>query len=119
MWRLSNDEIASAEAILTVAELMRDFRLNEAAYRHPAALADGVEVAAVLAGWTDAGKLAVMDELQSLDVPRFPLGGNDLIRLGMRPGKALGDELDRLEQLWIESGFALNREELLERSARP
>jgi poly(A) polymerase len=113
MWRLSNDDIASAEAILSVAGLVRDFRLNEAAYRYPAALADGVEVAAVIAGWTDAGKSAVMEELQSLDVPRFPIAGGDLVKLGMRPGKALGTELDRLEQLWIEGGFALGRDELL------
>ena len=117
-WRLSNDEIASAEAILTVAALVRDFRLNEAAYRHPAALADGVEVAAAFAGWTEAGKLAVRDELQSLDVPRFPVDGRDLIRLGMRPGKALGEELDRLETLWIESGFSLEREQLLKQVRR-
>lgn len=113
MWRLSNDDVATVEAILTVARLARDFRLNEAAYRHPAVLADGVEVAAAMAGWTDAGKLAVMEELQSLDVPHFPIDGNDLIRLGMRPGKGLGAELDRLEQLWIESGFSLDRDELV------
>ncbi len=113
MWRLSNDDVAAAEAILTVAGLLRDYALNEAAYRHPAALADGVEVAAVLADWSDAGRSAVLDQLQGLSVPRFPVGGGDLIRLGMRPGKALGAELDRLELLWIESGFALDREALL------
>ena len=52
LWRLSNDEVAAAEAILTVAGLLRDYRLNEAAYRHPAALADGVDVATVLADWS-------------------------------------------------------------------
>jgi poly(A) polymerase len=118
MWRLSNDEVAVAEAILTVAGLLRDFRLHEAAYRHPAALADGIDVAAVLADWTEAGKSAVIDELQSLDVPRFPLGGGDLLRLGMRQGRAVGLELDRLEQLWIESGFALDRESLLAKVKR-
>lgn len=118
MWRLSNDDIGAAEAILTVAGLIRDFRLNEAAYRNPAALADGVEVAAVMAGWTEAGKLAVMEELHALEVPHFPVDGGDLVRLGMQPGKALGAELDRLEQLWIESGFVLDREELLREIAR-
>jgi len=113
LWRLSNDEIAGAEAILTVAGLVRDYGLNEAAYRHPAALADGVEVAAVLADWTDAGKSAVLDQLQGLSVPRFPVSGSDLLGKGLRPGKALGAELDRLEQLWIESGFSLDREALL------
>ena len=116
LWRLSNDDIESARAILTVAELAREFRLNEAAYRHPAALADGVEIASVMAGWTDAGRSAVLEELQALEVPRFPLAGDDLIRMGMKPGKALGEELDRLEQLWIESRFALDRDELLARA---
>lgn len=119
MWRLSNDDVAVAEAILTVARLLSAYELNEAAYRHPAALADGIEVAAVLADWTDAGRLAVTEQLQSLNVPRFPLGGDDLVRLGMRPGKALGVELDRLEQLWIESGFALDRDALLAKVERP
>ncbi len=113
LWRLSNDEVVAAEVILTVAQLVRDYKLNEAAYRHPAALADGVEVAAVIADWTEAGKSAVLDQLQGLAVPRFPVSGGDLIKLGLRPGKALGAELDRLEQLWIESGFSLERDALL------
>jgi poly(A) polymerase len=118
-WRLSNDDIATAQAILTVAELIQNFRLNEAAYRHPAALADGVEVATVLAGWTDAGRSAVSEELQSLEVPRFPLNGTDLMARGYKQGTALGNELDRLEQLWIESGFAMDREELLAAATKP
>ena len=112
-WRLSNDEVAAAEVILAVSQLVRDYKLNEAAYRHPAALADGVEVAAILEDWTEAGKSAVLDQLQGLSVPRFPVSGGDLIKLGLRPGRALGAELDRLEQLWIESGFALDRAALL------
>jgi poly(A) polymerase len=113
LWRLSNDDIESASAILDTAALMREFRLNEAAYRHPAALADGVEVAAVIAGWTDAGRLAVIEELHALDVPTFPLSGGDLLKLGMQPGKALGSELERLERAWIDSGFALKKGDLL------
>ncbi len=112
-WRLSNDDISSAEAILSVARLLVEYSLSEAAYRHPAAVAEGVEVAAVLAGWTEAGKSAILDQLQSLDVPRFPVSGSDLVKAGLLPGRALGVELDRLEQLWIESKFALDREKLL------
>lgn len=113
MWRLSNDDIRTAETTLAAAQLISEFRLNEVAYRHPAALADGIDVAATLANWGDAGKLAVIEQLQRLDVPRFPIGGNDLVGLGMAPGKALGQELERLEHAWIESGFALDRQALL------
>lgn len=118
LWRLSNDDIETAEAILDTAALVREFRLNEAAYRHPAALTDGVEVAAVLAGWTDAGRLAVIEQLQGLDIPTFPLNGGDLIKLGMQPGRAMGSELERLERAWIDSGFALGKDELMGMAGR-
>ncbi|MDC9825532.1 CCA tRNA nucleotidyltransferase [Devosia sp. ZB163] len=114
MWRLSNDEVKSAESVLAAAGLIGDFALNEAAYRYPGALTDGIDVAATLSNWSEAGKLAVVEQLQRLDVPRFPIGGNDLVGIGMSPGKALGAELQRLERAWIESGFALDRTALLE-----
>ncbi|MDF2983119.1 MAG: tRNA nucleotidyltransferase [Devosia sp.] len=113
MWRLSNDDIGTAEAILSAARLIAEFKLNEAAYRHPGALADGIDVAATLSNWGDAGKLAVVEQLQRLDVPHFPIRGNDLISLGMPPGRELGVELERLERAWIASGFALDRAALL------
>jgi len=114
IWRLSNDDIRTTSAVLTVARLLGEFRVNEAAYRHPAALADGVEVAAVLSDWGEAGKAALRDQLERLDVPSFPLKGGDLLAAGFKPGPALGAELERLERLWIEGGFALGREALLE-----
>ena len=113
MWRLSNDDIATAESILSAARLIGEFSLNEAAYRHPGALADGIDVASTLSNWGDAGKLAVIEQLQRLDVPRFPIRGNDLVGLGMSPGRELGAELERLERAWIESGFVLDRAALL------
>ena len=113
LWRLSNDDLRGADAVLAVAALLRAYKLHEAAYRHPAALGDGVEVAAVLANWGEAGKLAVREQLQDIDVPRFPISGTDLLGLGMAPGRALGLELERLEQLWVESGFSLSGPDLL------
>lgn len=114
MWRLSNDDIATAASILSAARLIAEFRLNEAAYRHPGALADGIEVAATLSNWGDAGRLAVVEQLQRLDVPRFPIRGSDLIAVGVKAGPELGAELERLERAWIESGFALDHAALLE-----
>jgi poly(A) polymerase len=54
-----------------------------------------------------------------LNVLRFPVSGIDLMQRGFSEGKALGAELDRLEQLWINSGFSLGREELLAEAGRP
>jgi len=117
-WRLSNDELDTSLAILRAARLLEEFQLHEAAYRYPAALSDAVEVAATLAGWTNAGRQAVLEQLQSVTVPRLPVSGADLIDLGIRPGPALGRELERIERLWIESGFSLDRKTLLERVER-
>lgn len=118
MWRLSNNEIERAQAILAAARLLEDLHVHEVAYRYPEALADAVDVATVLAGWTEAGKSAVLDQLRSIANNKFPLTGNDLIGLGFEPGPALGVELQRLERLWIESAFALDREALLELASR-
>jgi poly(A) polymerase len=112
-WRLPNEDIGIAESILAAARLMIEFHLNEAAYRYPAALADAVDVAATLAGWTEAGKSAVLQRLEMIDVARFPINGNDLMALGMKAGPALGAELERLERIWIESNFKLDRDALL------
>jgi poly(A) polymerase len=112
-WRLSNDEIATAESILGAAKLITDFHINEAAYRFPAHLSDAVEVAATFAGWTEAGKSAIVEHLTTVDVPKFPVSGGDLLERGMRPGPRIGAELDRLEQKWIKSGFKLDRDALL------
>ncbi len=48
--------------------------------------------------------------------PVFPLKGADLAALGMASGPKLGETLKALETAWIESGFALGREALLERA---
>jgi poly(A) polymerase len=117
-WRLTNEEMQRAQAILAASALMMDFDLHEAAYRFPAVLPEAVDVAAVLAGWSEAGRAAVVDQLQSIDVPRFPLSGNDLVAAGFKPGRSLGMELERLERAWIESGFVLDRDSLLARLRR-
>jgi poly(A) polymerase len=113
MWKLSNEEVNSAVAVLTAARMLIDFHINEAAYRYPAALSDAVDVAATLAGWTAAGKSAIVQHLGRIEVPKFPVNGRDLIKLGYKPGAALGVELERLEKKWIESSFALDRTNLL------
>lgn len=112
-WRLSNDDLRVADSTLAAARLIADFNLNEAAYRYPAVITDAIEVAATIANWGDAGRLAVVERLQHLDVPSFPIGGQDLIAAGLTPGPALGRELERLERAWIESEFALDRQALL------
>ena len=70
-----------------------------------AALAEAgnyVRLARVLNGWTK---------------PAFPISGDDLIALGSKPGKSLGDVLRKLEAEWVDAGFKTQRDALLERAA--
>jgi poly(A) polymerase len=85
------------------------YRLGPADYRH-----------FVLLAWTDSG--AALDDpawRQALSLPErwqapaFPLGGHELMALGASKGPDLGHVLKRLEQAWIESGFNLDRDQLL------
>jgi poly(A) polymerase len=46
-------------------------------------------------------------------IPRFPLTGRDLLARGIKPGPAVGRELNRLEDWWIASDFATDKESLL------
>jgi poly(A) polymerase/tRNA nucleotidyltransferase (CCA-adding enzyme) len=48
--------------------------------------------------------------------PEFPLRGGDLSPLGVE-GAALGSLLKALEREWVDSGFSLERDALLERAA--
>lgn len=50
--------------------------------------------------------------------PRFPLKGADLINLGAESGPAMGALLSELEGIWVETGFTLNRDALMQRAAK-
>ena len=82
-------------------------RLAFANARHRAA---GGETNALM----EAGRLGTLLAFAvAWDRPVFPLKGRDLIGVGMTPGPAVGETIKRLEQEWIESGFRLDRGELL------
>ena len=49
--------------------------------------------------------------------PGYPLRGRDLIAAGLEPGPDMAVQLKNLEQIWIDSDFALSREELLKQFA--
>jgi tRNA nucleotidyltransferase/poly(A) polymerase len=46
--------------------------------------------------------------------PVFPVSGKDLVAKGLTPGPEVGRRLRELEEQWVESGFALSRESLLQ-----
>ncbi|WP_273759296.1 CCA tRNA nucleotidyltransferase [Bartonella sp. ML70XJBT.G] len=52
---------------------------------------------------------------QRWQIPTFPVNGKDLIQKGFSKGVLLGKKLKELEMIWIESGFLMDRNALLEK----
>ncbi|MCP4936803.1 MAG: CCA tRNA nucleotidyltransferase, partial [bacterium] len=55
----------------------------------------------------------LLDWTSNWQRPVFPLKGRDLRKAGMDGGPQMGEELKRLEDEWVDSGFLKSREELL------
>ncbi|GGA70895.1 cytidine(C)-cytidine(C)-adenosine (A)]-adding enzyme [Nitratireductor aestuarii] len=60
-----------------------------------------------------AGYQRLLKQSQAWERPQFPVSGKDLLAIGFEPGMEVGKTLSRLEQKWVESGFALSKEALL------
>jgi hypothetical protein len=118
--RLSNAEQAelALAALGPIAALPSEGAAKTLLYRLGA---DAYRSRLILA-WTDAAAspedeawrkaLALPERWQA---PVFPIGGNDVMALGAIKGPGIGELLKRLEQDWIVSGFALDRDQLLAR----
>ena len=119
--RLSNHERERLQAL--VATAMPDFVAGEPAQRlaihrlGPRLYADLVRLGQVAGDIGDA----VADELVALAAdwrPReLPIGGADLLALGVPPGPELGRMLADVRRAWEEADFTLDREACLARAA--
>jgi len=56
---------------------------------------------------------AFVKDLKEWEIPVFPVRGADLLDKGMKPGPAVGQELDRLKKIWAQSNFSLTKANLL------
>jgi len=59
------------------------------------------------AGWRDLIALA-----QDWEPPVFPVRAADFLKVGLKPGPALGAALKRAEEAWVEAGFPLEKQAL-------
>jgi tRNA nucleotidyltransferase/poly(A) polymerase len=50
----------------------------------------------------------LLNIIDKCDVPKFPISGNDLKRIGYVSGEELGKKLKSLEKQWLENNFVLN-----------
>ena len=65
-----------------------------------------------------AGYARLLKLARTWEKPLFPIKGSDLLAGGLLEGPELGKHLKALETAWIESGFQLSRDALLERAAK-
>ena len=85
------------------------YRLGADAYRDAVLLS----WAASAAGLSDPGYIKLESLPRRWEAPRFPLGGADVVALGVLPGPRVGAVLSTVEEQWIASDFALSRDELV------
>lgn len=55
----------------------------------------------------------IIKNIEDTEIPVFPLKGRDIISAGVKDNRHIGDILDSLEQMWVNSDFGLSKEELL------
>ena len=56
----------------------------------------------------------ILQNLNKLEIPIFEITGDDLISMGFKPGIQMGELLRKCELEWINSGFKLSKNELLQ-----
>ncbi len=112
-WRLSSAVIREAQEVRQAAQMMIDGSLFEAAYRHGRFAYVALPVASALANWSNAQMQEVRSFWDQMEVPAFPVSGDDLLDAGFAQGPELGKALRRVEGDWVASGFKLTREDLL------
>jgi len=108
-WKASRDEIDQCSYL---AGMIKGYQRDADPYREMA-------VHNISRRW--AMELAAVQNMEPLhrtvletwEVPTFPVSGDDLIGIGMRPGPEMGIVLKRLRYKWADSGYAATKTSLL------
>ncbi|KAG8007363.1 CCA tRNA nucleotidyltransferase 1 [Nibea albiflora] len=59
------------------------------------------------------GEEKLLAELCRWSIPRFPVSGHDLRRIGITSGKEIGASLQELRDIWKKSHYQMDKDELL------
>ena len=105
-------------AFLGAPDSLNALQVQHAAYRFGSGAVD--DALYVLSRFEQDSEQRYEDWTKPLNhwqAPVFPIRAADLKQLGMQQGPLLGQSLARLEQVWIESKFAMTHEDLLANAA--
>lgn len=102
------------DRVLDLPEMDNDQAVRVAVYKYGrAAAAQALMMELVQDRVMNGYANTALNIIQNWDVPNFPIGGEDIIRTGYKPGPELGSILSDLEDKWIKSGFSESKERLL------
>ncbi|CAG5984204.1 unnamed protein product [Menidia menidia] len=59
------------------------------------------------------GERKLLSELLQWSMPRFPISGHDLRKVGVTSGKEIGATLQKLRDVWKKSRYQMDKDELL------
>ncbi|XP_039626939.1 CCA tRNA nucleotidyltransferase 1, mitochondrial [Polypterus senegalus] len=59
------------------------------------------------------GEEQLLAQMETWSIPRFPVSGHDLRKIGIVSGKEIGTILQTLRDLWKKSSYSMDKEELL------
>ncbi|MGP1396344.1 MAG: CCA tRNA nucleotidyltransferase [Inquilinaceae bacterium] len=99
----------AALAHLRVHPDMDDDALRRALHRHGAGTFGDAVLLAWAAGPSAAGFARLTGAAQDWRPQTLPVGGGDVLALGIEPGPAVGRLLAAVEEWWIGSGFTADR----------
>jgi poly(A) polymerase len=113
--KAEGDELAALKAAAPEMDAaMPAIALNAALYRHGAEAVEGRAALAAARGRRLAGWAEVFAAIQAWQPKPLPIGGDDVLALGVAAGPKVGELLGVAESAWIGSAFTASRGQLLE-----
>lgn len=105
-WKWSSDDVALARYLVkSAASTMSEFKYDLAVRSIP------LEHVVQRALMNNTPELA--RNISNWEIPIFPVTGEDLVKLGMKPGPEFGIKLRQLKDVWATSDFTKSRESLI------
>lgn len=111
--------VALAEEDVKLEEFLDPVSLGRLVYLHGAEFC--VEKLLLLLSFqqkTIPGLRQLIDKINAMQLPEFPVRGKDIIDQGVENPQHIGAILKELENYWIASGFKLSKAELLDIRSR-
>ncbi|XP_068745280.1 CCA tRNA nucleotidyltransferase 1, mitochondrial-like [Montipora capricornis] len=62
------------------------------------------------------GQHELAEQINTWNIPVFPITGGHLKKLGLKPGPEFGKRLGKLKELWKDSYFTISEEDLLDKA---